>query len=97
LPTQRVIATGEDRPLGGDVVVDTTPIAVPVSATIGEPDIPRGRSAAWVIHSGPPKWRMVQENHRPSSDSRRADAQKFTGCRTRSAIGSAVAVAVSAL
>jgi len=56
------------------------------------------RSAGWVIHSGPPKWRMVQENHRPSSDSSHGDARKFTGCRrTRSAIGSAVAVAVSAL
>jgi hypothetical protein len=52
----------------GDVVAHTTPIAVPASATIGEPAIPPWtRSAAWVIHSGPPKWRMVQENHRPSS------------------------------
>jgi hypothetical protein len=69
----------ERRALGppslGDVVVHTTPIAVPASPTIGEPDIPpRTRSAAWVIHSGPPKWRMVQENHRPSSDSSRAGA-----------------------
>src|ERR1700756_2125270 len=64
----------ERRALGppslGEVVVHTTPTAVPASPTIGEPDIPpRTRSAAWVIHSGPPKWRMVQENHRPSSDS----------------------------
>jgi hypothetical protein len=30
-------------------------------------------SAAWVIHSGPPKWRIVQENHRrPSRDNSRA-------------------------
>src|SRR5438128_11239688 len=82
----------------GDVVVHTTPIAVPASATIGEPDIPpRTRSAAWVIHSGPPKWRMVQENHRPSSDSSRAGAQKFTGCRTASPNDRAVAVPISAL
>ena len=94
---QEIIATGRTA-LPGDVVVHTTPIAVPVSATIGEPDIPlRTRSAAWVVHGGPPKWRMVQENHPPSSDSSRADAQKFTGCRTRSAIGSAVVVAVRAL
>jgi len=37
----------ERRALGppsrGDVVVHTTPIAVPASATIGEPDIPRAR------------------------------------------------------
>ena len=97
LPTQRVIATGEDRPPGRRGGAHD-PDRRPVSATIGEPDIPpRTRSAAWVIHSGPLKWRMVQENHLPSSDSSRADAQKFTGCRTRSAIGSAVAVAVSAL
>jgi hypothetical protein len=69
------------------VVVHTTPIAVPVSATIDEPDIPpRTRSAARAIHSGPPKWRMVQENHRPSSDSSRADAQKSTGARTPSVL-----------
>jgi hypothetical protein len=62
------------------VVVHTTPIAVPASATIGEPDIPPWtRSAAWVIHSGPPKWRMVQENHRPSSDSSRAGAPEIHG------------------
>lgn len=39
----------------GAVTVHTTPIAVPDSETIGEPDISlRERSAAWVIHSGPP-------------------------------------------
>ena len=36
--------------------VHTTPIAVPISVTIGEPDISlRMPTAAWVIHSGPPK------------------------------------------
>ena len=92
----------ERRALGppslGDVVAHTTPIAVPASATIGEPAIPPWtRSAAWVIHSGPPKWRMVQENHRPSSDSSRAGAQKFTGRRTASPNDRAVAVPISAL
>jgi hypothetical protein len=79
-------------------MVHTTPIAIPEAETIGEPDIPPWtRSAEWVIHSGPPKWRMVQENHRPSSDSSRAGAQKFTVCRTGSPNDSAVAVAISAL
>ena len=70
-------------PSQGAAAVHTTPIAVPISVTIGEPDISlRMPSAAWVIHSGPPKWRTVQENHRrPSSDSSRAGTQKLTGCR----------------
>jgi len=41
--------------------VHTTPIAVPISVTMGEPDISlRMLSAAWVIHSGPPKWRRCK-------------------------------------
>ena len=46
----------------------TTPIAVPISVTMGEPDISlRMLSAAWVIHNRPSKWRIVQENHRRPS------------------------------
>src|SRR5215471_9270386 len=55
-------------------------------------------SAAWVIHSGPPKWRTVQQNHpRLSSDSSRPGSQKLTGFRRASLIESAVAVSISAL
>src|ERR1700757_4009634 len=76
----------------------TTPIAVPISLTIGEPEISlRMTSAAWVIHSGPPKWRTVQENHRQqSSDSSRPGTQKLTGFRRVPAIENAVAVSISA-
>jgi hypothetical protein len=45
-----------------------------------EADIPpRTRSAEWVIHSGPPKWRMAQENHRDAqiSDTGLDDLKDF--------------------
>jgi len=93
------VRRGLGPPSQGAAAVHTTPISVPISVTIGEPDIPpRTRSAAWVIHSGPPKWRTVQENHRrPSRDSSRAGTQKLTGFRREPPIESAVAVSISAL
>ena len=65
---------GLGPPSQGAAAVHTTPIAVPISVRIGEPDISlRMLSAAWVIHSGPPKWRIVKENlRRPSRDNSRA-------------------------
>jgi hypothetical protein len=62
---RQIVRHEHDQPAPVDVDVPTTPIAVPISVTIGEPDISlRMPSAAWVIHSGPPKWRTVQENRR---------------------------------
>ena len=86
-------------PSQGAAAVHTTPIAVPISVTIGEPDTSlRMLSAGWVIHSGPPKWRIVQENHRrPSSDNSRAGTQKLTGCRREPPTESAAVVSISAL
>ena len=86
-------------PSQGAAAVQTTPIAVPISVTIGEPDISlRMLSAAWVIHSGPPKWRIVQENHRRlSRENSRAGSQKLTGFRRAPLIESAVAVSIGAL
>src|SRR5215472_16120333 len=93
------VRRGLGPPAQGAVAVHTTPIAVPISVTIGQPDISlRMPSAAWVIHSGPPKWRTVQENHRrPSSDSSRPGTQKLTGFRRAPAIENAFAVSISAL
>ena len=54
-PPREVVGEPLGPPSLGAVTVHTTPIAVPDSETIGEPDISlRERSAAWVIHSGPP-------------------------------------------
>src|SRR5215469_8590088 len=93
------VRRGLGPPAQGAVAVHTTPIAVPISVTIGEPDISlRMPSAAWVIHSGPPKWRTVQQNHlRPSSDSSRPGTQKLTGFRRAPAIENGDAVSISAL
>jgi len=93
------VRRGLGPPAQGAAAVHTTPIAVPISVMIGEPDISlRMPSAAWVIQSGPPKWRTVQQNHRwPSSDSSRPGTQKLTGLRRAPAIENAVAVSISAL
>src|SRR5215472_14455829 len=98
-PGRLWVRRGLGPPSQGAAAVHTTPIAVPISVTIGEPDIPLWTpSAAWVIHNGPPKWRTVQENHRrPSSDSSRPGTQKLTGFRRAPAIENAVAVSISAL
>ena len=73
-PGRLWVRRGLGPPSQGAAAVHTTPIAVPISVRIGEPDISlRMRSAAWVIHSGPPKWRILEENHRrPSRDNSRA-------------------------
>src|SRR6516165_2657836 len=98
-PGRLWVRRGLGPPSQGAAAVHTTPIAVPIPVTIGEPDISlRMLLAAWVIHSGPPKWRIVQENHRrPSRDSSRAGTQKLTGFRRVPPIESAVAVAIDAL
>src|SRR4029077_3491496 len=98
-PGRLWLRRGFGPPSQGAAAVHTTPIAVPISVTIGEPDIPsRMTSAAWVIHSGPPKGRTVQENHRRrQSDRSRADTQKLTGFRREPPIESADAVSISAL
>ena len=73
-PGRLWVRRGLGPPSQGAAAVHTTPIAVPISVRIGEPDISlRMLSAACVIHSGPPKWRIVEENHRrPSRDNSRA-------------------------
>ena len=73
-PGRLWVRRGLGPPSQGAAAVHTTPIAVPISVRIGEPDISlRMLSAAWVIHSGPPKWRIVKENlRRPSRDNSRA-------------------------
>src|SRR6516165_2041347 len=98
-PGRLWVRRGLGPPSQGAAAVHTTPIAVPISVTIGEPDISlRMLSAAWVTHSGPPKRRFVQENHRrPSRDNSRAGSQKLTGFRRAPLIESAVAVSISAL
>src|SRR5215469_6152375 len=97
-PGRLWVRRGLELPAQGAAAVHTTPIAVPISVTIGEPDISlRMPSAAWVIHSGPPKWRTVKQNHRPqSNDSSRPGIQKLTGFRRVPAIENAVAVSISA-
>jgi len=62
-PGRLCVRRGLGPPSQGAAGVQTTPIAIPIWVTSGEPDISlRMLSAAWVIHSGPPKWRIVQQN-----------------------------------